>query len=157
MAIENIMRSLPEDAKVPEVDDNLPEHFFSIPDTFISDSRVKEIYYSTYQQLLEENDSRDTIETMMIERAAALYAYMRSLELEEGYSNSSDYRQLMKVWNDMANDLRKTRHINVDESQIREEMVSDILSDIQEAMRGFSPEISSTVYRTLYNKFTSGE
>lgn len=134
-----------------EVDEILPDGFWSMPETFIEITAVQNMYESLYKQLLKENPDRDTIETMMIERAAALYAYMRSLEATAGYRNSSDYRQLTALWNNMANDLRKTRTVNFDEAKVREETILMVIKMVNDALRGFEPEVQNTVRRHVAN------
>lgn len=146
----SVFQPKPQDVPVVhDVDDYLPEDFWNMPDTFIDDPSIKDMYVSLYKQLLKENQDRDTIETMMIERAAALYAYMRSLESSTGYSNSSNYRQLTQLWNAMANDLRKTRTVNFDEAKIREEISTDLIATINRALQGFEPEIANSVRRRI--------
>lgn len=133
-----------------EVDELLPDGFWSMPETFIESPQVQKMYTALYKQLLKENPDRDTIETMMIERAAALYAYMRSLEASHGsFKNSSDYRQLTGLWNTMAGDLRKTRTVNFDEAKIRTEIMSMYIKLVSDALRGFEPEVASTVRRRV--------
>ena len=139
-----------------EAEETLPAGFWNMPDTFIADPEIKELYRSAYVALLKENPDRDTIETMMIERAAALYAYMRSLEASVGYSNSSNYRQLTTLWNTMAEGLRKSRTVNFDEAKVREEIATDFISIINSALKGFEPEIANTVRRRIITAMDRG-
>lgn len=132
-----------------EAEESLPEDFWKMPETFISSGPIQEMYKVLYKQLLQENPERDTIETMMIERAAALYAYMRNLEATQGYQNSSNYRQLAALWNAMANDLRKTRTVNFDEAKVREEIALEYVQLINTALKGFEPEVAHTVRRRI--------
>ena len=140
-----------------EVDEILPEGFWVMPETFIEAPAVRDIYSSIYKQLLKENPDRDTIETLLIERAAALYAYMRSLEASHGsFKNSSDYRQLTGLWNTMAGDLRKTRTVNFDEAKIRTEIMHMYVKLVSDALRGFEPEVASTVRRRVQSALERG-
>lgn len=132
-----------------EAAESLPDGFWSMPTTFIEDRDLQRMYKILYNKLLDENPDLDTIEVMMIERAAALYTYMRSLEKSDGYSNSTDYRQLSQLWNNMANDLRKTRTSNVDVAQIRTEIMEEFTEVIIDAIKGFEPTIAATIKRRL--------
>lgn len=140
----------PEDlADVKAGRDSLPEGFWDLPQSFIDDPKIQKLYESLYQQLLDENPDRDTIETMMIERAAALYAYMRFVESTDGFSNPTNYRQLVALWNSMANDLRKTRTVNFDEAKVREEISMEFIQLINTSLQGFDPQTANTVRRRL--------
>lgn len=136
-------------ADIKAAEERLPENFWNLPVTFIKDETIQEMYKVLYQQLLDENPDRDTIETMMIERAAALYAYMRNLESQQNYDNSNHYRQLTQLWNNMANDLRKTRTVNFDEAKIRQQISLEYIQVINKSLEGFSPEIANTVRHRL--------
>lgn len=138
-------------------EESLPDGFFNMPDTFIEDEGIRQLYYTTYQLLLKENPDRDTIETMMIERAAALYSYMRSLEATVGYRNSSDYRQLAALWNAMANDLRKTRTVNFDEAKIKEEIAAEYIALVNNALKGLDVETVNTVRKRVALALRSAE
>lgn len=139
------------DPELIEAEESVPDGFWDMPSTFIERPEIQTMYKSLYKQLLKENPDKDTIEIMMIERAAALYAYMRSLEATEGYRNSSDYRQLTALWNAMANDLRKTRTVNFDEAKIREEISYEYVQLVNTALRGFDPEIANSVRQRILN------
>lgn len=128
-----------------EAEQKLPDGFWNVPSTFIEDESIRGMYSILYQSLLDENPDRDVIETMMIERAAALYCYMRMMEKMDGYRNTTDYRQLTTLWNNMANDLRTTRKTNFDESKIREEISLEYAKLVNDALRGMDPTIASTV------------
>lgn len=136
-------------ADIKAAEERLPENFWNLPVTIIKDETIQEMYKVLYQQLLDENPDRDTIETMMIERAAALYAYMRNLEIQQNYDNSNHYRQLTQLWNNMANDLRKTRTVNFDEAKIRQQISLEYIQVINKSLEGFSPEIANTVRHRL--------
>ena len=140
----------PEDIQeLVNAEEAVPDGFWNMPSTFIESSEIQEMYKSLYKQLLQENPDRDTIETMMIERAAALYAYMRSIEATDGYTNSTSYRQLTALWNSMANDLRKTRTVNFDEAKVREEITLEFIHLINKSLQGFSPEVANSVRHRL--------
>lgn len=146
------MRPFPGQEDIPtaeEVEESLPDGFWNLPESFISSEPIRNLYTSLYKQLLAENPDRDTIELMMIERAAALYAYMRALEASEGYDNTTNYRQLTALWNAMATDLRKTRNVNFDEAKVREEIAREYIEIINASLRGFDPEIANTVRRRM--------
>lgn len=130
---------------VEELEESLPDGFWELPTSFIDSPKIQAMYVSLYQKLLAENPDRDTIELMLLERASALYAYMRSLEATEGYRNSSDYRQLTALWNQMANDLRKTRTTNFNEAQIRNEISEEYVEIINKALKGLDPETANGV------------
>lgn len=134
---------------VEEIEESLPEGFWTLPETFIDDEGIRQIYSSLYKKLLEENPDRDTIQLMMIQRAAALFAYMRSLEKKDGYRNSSDYRQLAALWNSMANDLRKNKIHDYSETDIRQEIMLDLMQRMNSALQGFDVQIASTVRRRV--------
>lgn len=140
---------LENDVDLTEAEESLPADFWRMPETFIEREEIQEMYRVLYKQLLQENPDRDTIETMMIERAAALYAYMRNLEATQGYQNSSNYRQLAALWNAMANDLRKTRTVNFDEAKVREEISLEYIQLINTALKGFDPDVAHTVRRRV--------
>lgn len=142
---------------IEEAEENLPDGFWDMPGTFIESDNIRTLYFSLYKKLLKENPDADTIEVMMIERAAALYAYMRNMEATEGYQNSSSYRQLSALWNQMANDLRKTRNVNFDENKIREEIAREYMSVINLAIKGFDAEVAHTVKRRLLMALESAE
>lgn len=140
----------PEDLEaVKQGEASLPEGFWNLPETFIQSEAIRSMYVTLYRQLLEENPDFDTIEAMMIERAAALYAYMRSIEATDGYTNSSSYRQLTALWNSMANDLRKTRTVNFSEADVRESTMTEVIRIVNNSLQGFSPEIANTVRRRI--------
>ena len=140
----------PEDIQeLVNAEEAVPDGFWNMPSTFIESPKIQEMYKSLYKQLLQENPDRDTIETMMIERAAALYAYMRSIEATDGYTNSTSYRQLTALWNSMANDLRKTRTVNFDEAKVREEITLEFIHLINKSLQGFSPEVANSVRHRL--------
>ena len=140
----------PEDIQeLVNAEEAVPDGFWNMPSTFIESPKIQEMYKSLYKQLLQENPDRDTIETMMIERAAALYAYMRSIEATDGYTNSTSYRQLTSLWNSMANDLRKTRTVNFDEAKVREEITLEFIHLINKSLQGFSPEVANSVRHRL--------
>lgn len=140
----------PEDIQeLVNAEEAVPDGFWNMPSTFIESPEIQEMYKSLYKQLLQENPDRDTIETMMIERAAALYAYMRSIEATDGYTNSTSYRQLTSLWNSMANDLRKTRTVNFDEAKVREEITLEFIHLINKSLQGFSPEVANSVRHRL--------
>lgn len=139
------------DVELTENEQTLPEEFWDMPETFISNERVRGLYIDLYKRLLAENPDRDTVETLLIERAAALYAYMRHLESTEGYRNSSDYRHLTVLWNQMANDLRKTRTGNTDVAKIREDIYKEFMEIILASLRGMDPEVANTVKRRMLN------
>ena len=148
----------PEDlAEVKAGLDSLPEGFWDLPQSFIDDPKIQKLYQSLYQQLLDENPDRDTIETMMIERAAALYSYMRYVESADGFNNPNNYRQLVSLWNSMANDLRKTRTVNFDEAKVREEISLEFVSMINAALQGFDPPTANTIRRRLANALDTGK
>lgn len=134
---------------IGQAEENLPKGFWDLPESFIDSAPIRDMYTSLYQTLLMENPDRDTIELMLLERAAALYAYMRSLEASEGYDNTTNYRQLMALWNAMAADLRKTRSVNFDEAKVREEIAREYIEIINVALRGFDPEVANTVRRRM--------
>lgn len=138
-----------------EVEKSLPDEFWNLPDTFISNENARKIYIETYKQLLAENPDRDTIELMMIERAAALYAYMRDMESTVGYRNTQDYRQLSALWTSMAQDLRKTRHANFSEEQIRQEIATEYIQIVNTALKGLDPETGASVRQRIYNALNS--
>lgn len=147
----------PEDVQaVKDGEESLPEGFWDLPATFIEAENIRSMYHRLYKQLLEENPDCDTIEAMMIERAAALYAYMRSVEATEGYTNSSSYRQLTALWNAMANDLRKTRTVNFSEAAVREETLHEIIQIVNNSLQGFTPEIANTVRRRVARALEAG-
>lgn len=146
------MKPFPGQEDMPtaeEVEESLPEGFWDLPETFIQSASIRRMYTSLYKQLLAENPDRDTIELMMIERAAALYAYMRALEASEGYDNTTNYRQLTSLWNAMATDLRKTRSVNFDEAQVREDIAREYIEVINSAIKGFDPEVANTIRRRM--------
>lgn len=134
---------------VKEALDKLPDGFWNVPESFIEDPELREMYHVIYSNLLKENEDLDTIEALLIERAAALYVYIRNNERSNGYSNSTDYRQLSQLWNNMATDLRKTRTSNVDVAQIRSEIMDEFTEIIIDAMKGFEPNIQATIKRRL--------
>lgn len=134
---------------VEAAEDSLPESFWELPETFIDSPKVRDMYTELYKKLLRENPERDTIELMMIERAAALYAYMRSIEASQGFSNPTSYRQLSSLWQTMATDLRKTRSTNFDEAMVREEVTLQMVKVINESLQGFDPQTANTVRRRL--------
>lgn len=133
-----------------------PEGFWDMPDTFIDSPKIQQMYLDLKAKLLEENGDRDTIELMMVERAAALYAYMRNMEATQGYTNSQNYRHLAALWQTMANDLRKTRISNQDEARIREEVTVELVRAIDKAMMAFDVEVASTVRRRLITVLDAG-
>lgn len=146
-----------EDIVTPEeVEESLPEGFWDLPKSFIDSERIQAMYVALYKQLLEENPDRDVIELLRVERAAALYAYMRHLESSDGYDNTVNYRQLMSLWNTMVTDLRKTRSVNFDEAKIREEIAREYLDVINQAIRGFEPEIANSVRRRMLAELGMG-
>lgn len=147
----------PEPVDRTEVEKSLPDEFWNLPETFISSGNARRIYEETYRQLLEENPDRDTIELMMIERAAALYAYMREMESTVGYKNTTDYRQLSALWTNMAQDLRKTRHANFTEEQVREQVHLEYVQIINTSLKGLDPETANGVRRRIYNALEAGE
>lgn len=134
---------------IEAAEDSLPEGFWELPETFIDSPKIQELYQFLYRQLLDENPERDMIELMMIERAAALYSYMRSIEASSGFSNPTSYRQLSALWNSMANDLRKTRTTNFDEAKVREDITLQFVQVINESLQGFDPQTANTVRRRL--------
>ena len=139
-------------SKRASAEDNLDSElsdFWEVPATFISDKNIREMYDVIRKQLLQENPEHNLAEALMIDRAAALYCYMRSLEADTGYRNSMDYRQMMKLWIDITQDLRKESVVNVDEAKIRQEVIQDIATSINDAIRGFQPEIQSAMRQAI--------
>ena len=57
---------------VKEALDKLPDGFWNVPESFIEDPELREMYHVIYSNLLKENEDLDTIEALLIERAAAL-------------------------------------------------------------------------------------
>ena len=134
-----------EDPDKGQEETPLPDNFWEVPSSFIQDASIRKIYQVTYQRMLEENPDRDTFETLLIERAASLYSYLRQLESTTGYQNDLNYRQLMGLWQAMAQDMRKSRVGNVSEAKIRDEIAMEYIQIIDAAVRGLSPEIANTV------------
>lgn len=134
---------------IAAAEESLPEGFWELPETFIDSPKIQDLYHYLFEKLLEENPERDMIELMMIERAAALYAYMKSIEASSGFSNPTSYRQLASLWNSMAADLRKTRNTNFDEAKVREEITLQFVQIINESLQGFDPQTANTVRRRL--------
>ena len=46
-------------------------------------------------------------------------------------------------------DLRKERVINVDEANIKQEVVKEIAVSLNEALRGFQPEVQNTMRQAI--------
>lgn len=141
------------EADVKDALEQLPEGFWEMPEDFIPDPQIRELHKILYQRLREENSDSDTIENMMIERTASLFAYLKMYE-KTGYKNTTDYRQLSQLWNKMANDLRETRTGNIDVAQVREELVAEFTEAILEAIRGFDITIATTVKQRLLKAIT---
>ena len=138
-----------------ELEKSIPPEFWELPTTFISDPGARRIYKEMYQRLLEENPDRDTAELLILERASALYAYMRELEATVGYRNTSDYRQLSALWTSIVQDLRKTRHANLTEEQVRLQVSQEYIEIINKAISGLEPDVANSVRRRVANLLES--
>lgn len=132
-----------------EKEKSLPDSFWDLPETLIDSPNIQQMYRAILEEFLRENPERDMAETTLIQRTAALFSYIKHIESTPGIQNTSNYRQLNQLYQTMANDLRKVRTVNWDETKVREEIALEYIQLVNAALSGFDPEVAHTVRRRV--------
>ena len=131
--------------------DGLPEGFWAVPENFIGDESLRFLHSEMCARLRRENPGADTLELMAIERIATLYFYLRSRELAGAGAMRSDaaYKDMLKLFTNMATELRKSRVEKADENVIREQILTDVSKAIHSAFQGVDIDTAKVVKKRI--------
>lgn len=134
--------------------DGLPEGFWSVPETFIADPGLRLMHADMCVRLRQENPGADTLELVTIERIASLYFYLRSRELAGAGAMRSDaaYKDMLKLFTNMAADLRKGRIGSQEADEIRAEILTGVSKAVKGALQGIDPEVAGVVKKRIVER-----
>lgn len=130
------------------VDGKLPKKFWDLPQ-FAGKDHLKDLHVMVVDRLQQEAPDADTLELMMMERVCFLYIFMRAEETKDDLTFDRTYGDMMRLWVNMASDLRKQR-LRAEELQgLRMSIVTEVSRALKEALKDVDPEVSKVVQSRL--------
>lgn len=122
-----------------------PPELFEVPEEFISDQTLRIMHAEVCARLLRDHPDSDMLDVLMVERVATTYFYMRQRERNGTAGNPVNYKAMVKMWQDVAVELRKKRAEAITESAVKEKVAGLVVDALNDAIYGLDPLVARTV------------
>ncbi len=118
---------------------------WNVPEAFIPDEGLQDLYELLATQLRQDNPDADTLEIIMIERVAALYVFLRYRELTGDTGSLTAYHKNIELWAKLVDQLRRKRVDNSTDEVAKSKMLAGVSEAFQKTLTGLEPEVAAHI------------
>lgn len=126
-------------------DSGYPRELFDLPENFIQDTNLRTLHAEVCARLLADQPSADMLDVLIIERVATAYFYVRQKEEVGAEGSPTAYKNMIRMWLELATELRKKRIEALDENQMKEKLAGVVVDALNTAIYGLDPKVQRVV------------
>lgn len=118
---------------------------WSVPEAFIPDPDLRQLYDLVIAQLLSDNPDADGLERLMIERIGAVYMFIRYRESVGDVDSLTAYHKNLELWAKLVDQLRRKRIDNAVDDSNKQKILTGVQTAFQKTLQGMEPELANHI------------
>ena len=122
-----------------------PGELFDLPEDFITDEGLRILHAEVCARLLADQPDADMLDVLIIERVATAYFYVRQKEASGTDMSPATYKNIIKMWLEVATELRKKRLEAFTESEVKDKVAALVVGALNDSIYGLDPVIGKTI------------
>ena len=118
---------------------------WTVPEAFIPDEDLRQLYDLVVVSLRADNPDADALESLMMERVAALYIFIRQREVNGDVDSLTAYHKNLELWAKLVDQLRRKRVDNSADETTKIKILDNVSQAFNRTLQGMEPELASHI------------